>query len=291
MRFSDWLKRNVKPIPNYYGVVSDIESSKDDFYLLSHSEMVECIQDCGITTVTGVTQLVSYINNYLTDYELTEFGRKLNKSLVLSQSETMKCVLKKAVYVNYISKEELDVVVRSCTSWNERYVVLGIYEGIGSYGKHLSDLTMTRASGINADAKTITLRSGNTFEYSDRLIEAAILASKEDYGYDALGKRYENINQGTILRYPQRSSETNDEAVKGIYVSRMLKRIRERSGIDVTAQTLNRSGLMYALKNRLHGERLTYKNREAVEDILVKYNSSKSSLEAINKRIRYSAPK
>lgn len=289
-KFGDWLVKNGYN-PVYLGIIRDLENKNGEAYYYSKSDISDLIKRCGFRSIESIDEFETLINRYYEWYEKTVFGKNINKRIELSQTEKRKGSFVPLSAKGYISRSDLDIILSKCRSASEAFVILGLYEGIGSYGYKLTDIVFTKASGINVKDKTITLYSGKKFKFSDRLIDIAIKAAEEDISYDSAGKQYRNTNSGTIYRYKQMASESEDPDNRSAMISRLLQRFKIRTDFkNVSAPTLLRSGLLNSITDRLDGMPLNSETVCLCSDILEKYNVADVSLRALKDKFILSKP-
>lgn len=256
-------------------------------YKFKFADVLNLIEHCNFHKLNDVQMFIADLNAYCEAYEKDILQDDIGKRFVYSSDEIKNCV-KQVVKVRrrLLSPDEINVILNGLERYTHKFIVLGLYEGIGSYGEHLSDLLDTDATGINAETNEITLASGHTFKYSKRLIEYAIRSSQESIMYDTKGKAYETDTLGKIVRFKKMSNINRDINNNYNRITRWLYLYKGRNGFDqLSIPGLTSSGLINSIVDRIGTDKYTPNRRSEIEDILVKYNATDSTDTAIYKLV------
>lgn len=96
-----------------------------------------------------------------------------------------------------LSREQLLSTIKELPNYVDRFIFLGIFEGIPVKGNVLYNVKMSDLNGNN-----LTLSNGKTIEISDELVKIMV-ASNEEETYQSMGKTeavYEYIPSDNIIR-------------------------------------------------------------------------------------------
>lgn len=285
--FNEYLDVN-KYKKEIIDMISETEKSTGiPVYKFKHADVLNLIEHCNFHKLNDVQMFIADLNAYCEAYEKDILQDDIRKRFVYSSDEIKNCV-KQVVKVRrrLLSPDEINVILNGLERYTHKFIVLGLYEGIGSYGEHLSDLLDTDATGINAETNEITLASGHTFKYSKRLIEYAIRSSQESIMYDTKGKAYETDTLGKIVRFKKMSNINRDINNNYNRITRWLYLYKGRNGFDqLSIPGLTSSGLINSIVDRIGTDKYTPNRRSEIEDILVKYNATDSTDTAIYKLV------
>lgn len=265
----------------YVNVFADAEEKKD-LYKFSNADVINLIKLCECPGVIDVEDIISLINKYYRDYENAIYHDDLGKQIIVTDVRSL-VGSERVKDVRILTKTEVYSIARKLKRASWRYIVLGAYEGIGSYGK--KDLLEVMADQIDVERKTITLPSGHTFTYSDELIDAAIESSQEDSFEDANGRVFMNARTGRILRVVD--SAKGNGILSYPSLQRYYYSIKDMTGNPCIGWArLAMSGFYNSLNERLEGKQYKERDREKVIDILERYN--KTSLRTMSiQNLRY----
>ena len=265
----------------YVNVFADAEEKKD-LYKFSNAEVINLVKMCECPGVIDVEEIISLINKYYKDYEMTVYHDDIGKQIIVNDIRSL-AATDRVKDVRILTKTEVYSIAKKLKRASWRYIVLGAYEGIGSYGK--KDLLEAMANQIDEEHKTITLPSGHTFTYSDELIMAAIESSKEDSFEDANGRVFMNARTGMILRVVD--SAKGNGILSYPSLQRYYYSIKDMTGNPCIGWArLAMSGFYNSLNERLEGKQYRASDKEKVIDILERYN--KTSLKTMSiQNLRY----
>jgi len=265
----------------YVNVFADAEEKKD-LYKFSNAEVINLVKMCECPGVIDVEEIISLINKYYKDYEMTVYHDDIGKQIIVNDIRSL-AATDRVKDVRILTKTEVYSIAKKLKRASWRYIVLGAYEGIGSYGK--KDLLEAMANQIDEEHKTITLPSGHTFTYSDELIMAAIESSKEDSFEDANGRVFMNARTGRILRVVD--SAKGNGILSYPSLQRYYYSIKDMTGNPCIGWArLAMSGFYNSLNERLEGKQYRASDKEKVIDILERYN--KTSLKTMSiQNLRY----
>lgn len=265
----------------YVNVFADAEEKKD-LYKFSNAEVINLVKMCECPGVIDVEEIISLINKYYKDYEIAVYHDDIGKQIIANDIRSL-AATDRVKDVRILTKTEVYSIAKKLKRASWRYIVLGAYEGIGSYGK--KDLLEAMANQIDEEHKTITLPSGHTFTYSDELILAAIESSKEDSFEDANGRVFMNARTGRILRVVD--SVKGNGILSYPSLQRYYYSIKDMTGNPCIGWArLAMSGFYNSLNERLEGKQYRASDKEKVIDILERYN--KTSLKTMSiQNLRY----
>ena len=285
--FNEYLDAN-KYKKEIIDMISETEKSTGiPVYKFKYADVLNLIEHCNFHKLNDVQMFIADLNAYCEAYEKDILQDDIGKRFVYSSDEIKNCV-KQVVKVRrrLLSPDEINVILNGLERYTHKFIVLGLYEGIGSYGEDLSDLFDTDATGINAETNEITLASGHTFKYSKRLIEYAIRSSQESIMYDTKGKAYETDTLGKIVRFKKMSNTNRDINNNYNRITRWLYLYKGRNGFDqLSIPGLTSSGLINSIVDRIGTDKYTPNRSSEIEDILVKYNATDSTDTAIYKLV------
>ena len=272
-------------------IFADAETKKD-LYKYKNNEILRIIKTCQLHSGTDVDNLVNLINKYFSDYETNVYHDDLGKVLIVDNIN--KYVMDPIDNARLLlTKTEIYQFANSLDRYALKFVVLGLYEGIGAYGKDyaLQDLLECDASAINDKENTITLPSGHTFKYSREVINAAIEAANEDYYYDSLDRRLTTVNNGKIIRPKERSDGHIILGYQALHnYASAIKRMSGNKRIGLNR--IMASGFYTLFMERLNGKVYHASDRKLVEDILIRYNKTNITDKALfNIQYKYRAVK
>ena len=283
-----YLKKHTYP-PELYDVIRGIEKEKP-FYLLANDKMIDAVRDCCFKDIDSLYEFVDIVNKYCESYEKDILAIPIGKRLIISRDVAIRLLAKDRVNARrLITRDEMLYFIREIQQASYKFMCLGCYEGIGSGQMYMDDLTLTNASGINSETNEITLYSGKTFKYSKELIELAIEASKENRFVDAIGRTYETVANGKIVR-PKASlltSITPESSYKRFAVWISKYRIAHPEFNKFKLPEIQNSGFINSVTDRIGKKKYAKEDRELIKDILEKYNKSNmldsSIIDAFNK--------
>lgn len=274
-----------KSLPvEWANVFADAESNKD-LYKFTNEEVLNMVELCGCPGTIQVNDIVSLINEYYKDYEMEVFHDDLGKQLIVPNVHDL-VGTNRVKDVRIVTKTEVYSIAKKLNRASWRFIVLGAYEGIGSYGAYpKQDLLEARADQIDVVKRTITLPSGYTFEYSSELIEAAVESSKEDSFEDANGRVFRNADTGRILRVVD--SVKGNGILSYPSLQRYYYAIKDLTGNPCIGwQRLAMSGFYNSMNDRLKGKQYKEEDRDMIMDLLERYNKKTVKTESI-KNLRY----
>lgn len=269
---------------SWANIFADAEEKKD-LYKLTNDEVLDLIKMCEIPGSVPLKEVVQLINTYYKDYEHEVFHDDLGKQLVVLDANEL-ITGERTKDIRILTKTEVYSLAKRLERAALRYIVLGAYEGIGSYGNYpKQDLIEARADKIDVVNKTIELPSGHIFTYSDELIEAAVDSAREDTFTDSRGRVFTMMNTGYILRVVD--STKSNGAMSYPSLQRYYYLIKSMTGNSCIGwQRLAMSGFYNALNERLGGRQYNAKDKDNIQDILERYNKQ-TITDAALKNMRY----
>ena len=168
-----------------------------------------------------------------------------NHYLEIKTEALCKCIdtekLKRIMY----TREELLETISHFNNYSDRYVFLGIFEGIPAN----SDIGQVKVSDIKKDILTLT--NGNKLPLSTELLHIIYMTDEEEY-YEAIGERrvdkFPYIETDTILKpyKARRVVETKVSVIVGRRIRRCIKYLGVPDGVNVN--TLTESGRIHFMK-------------------------------------------
>ena len=269
-------------------MISEEEQARGvPIYKFKNNEVLNVIEHCEFHKLNEVQMLLADLNSYCEAYEKEIIKDDIGKRFIFSSDEIKGCVKHQLkVRRRLLSPNEVNVILNGLERYTHKFIVLGLYEGIGSYGENLSDLLDTDASGINVATNEITLASGHTFKYSERLIDFAVKSSRETIMYDSRGKAYETDTLGKIVRFKKMSNINRDINNNYSRLTRWLYLYKTRNGYDqLSIPGLTSSGFINSIVDRIGTDVYTPNRRSEIEDILERYNAVDSTDRSIYKLI------
>lgn len=231
--------KDESSVKNYTAVLSRaryVEARLDkDLYDFNPDEIEQLMKYFNCTTITSAYGRLNYIQNYI-NWGIAE---GLTKSVDNPLNGLISHEYCKRLVGNYTrilaAEEDVIRVAESCLNFQDKAVVLAIFEGIG--GKELSELANLRLADIEEERLTVTLTdlNGNTRKMTfddDYLIRNLIRANEEETYHMWRGNKKRKRERVLIA------------LGKSPYI---IKHIVMRSGTD--AETPVRS---YGITTRLH---------------------------------------
>ena len=268
-KFCEYARKSLAE--RRYNLIATAELEKD-MYKMTNDEVLRLVADCAFDSAAEIQKFVTIIDQYYKDYELEVFGESLGKTLVLGDPAELSKNKIKSIN-RYLTRYEVYNIVDAVERYAHKWMILGAFEGIGTHGEPWKDLFETDASGINIKEGTITLNSGKTFKYSEKLIHIAVQASQEDFFYNSRHYKQMTADTGKILRPALRG--THPGVVSYASAQNMFQKIRAGMGNEyIGGQRLQMSGFYEAISERLGGKAYRPEMRTEIMDILEKYNKT-----------------
>ena len=167
-----------------------------------------------------------------------------NNWMLVTQDLLFKCVNKKKNVV--LTRQEVIDICEQQSNYGDKFLFLGIFEGIGSYGKEWEELANARLSDIDIDTNTIRLCTGRELQISDRLISYATEASKATHIYSPDGSREYKVSpleeEDLIIKTKIRKNAEDTSYRKGIRCFVRANKLLNSEGIVATAANIENSG-------------------------------------------------
>lgn len=221
-----------------------------------------------VNTLVVYRSLLTNYTQWCLQNNLTETGQ--NNWQIITQNILRECINKQKNIV-LIRQEVLDIC-QDVENDGDAFLLLGTFEGIGSYGKSREELVEARRSDINVDNNTIKLCTGRILKISDELKYYAIEASKATVIH-AGGKDYPVSNDepyDLIIKTKKRKNEKDDPHRSGIRCYVRLCKIISDHGYVVSIAGIENSGKIEYLNEQ------AIKSEMSVEEWLsIKENENK----------------
>lgn len=209
-----------------------ISSEIVDFYKMISTRSIKYLRV--INNMLNQYTTFCLLNNMLPDHQ--------NHYDEINCDVLRQCVNKNADDITCLNKDELLNNIRSLKNASDKFIMLGLFEGI--CGKATLELCNAKLSDI--EGNTMKLSSGRTVEISDELKEYAIQASEETIYY-ALGEKQRYVQLNTDSKYIIKN-KCNSQYEYGESSRKLHNRIRnilEYMGYPdiVTAKVIIQNGL------------------------------------------------
>ena len=180
----------------------------------------------------------------------------------------------------FITRDELLLIANELTLPKDKYVLLGIYEGLG--GKNFCELTDLSLDDINTKTREFSLVTGKKFIASEELLQAAIISGNT---YEESSTRITYQETPLILK-PRHNANFNTPSHKVTRVRATITRIQDAVGRGITATKLHKSGFANELSTILEEQDWTFDDAFSAE------NFEKEPMQSLVKKYDYDkAPK
>lgn len=167
-----------------------------------------------------------------------------NNWTLITQDLLFKCVNRKKNIV--LTKQEILDICNQQPNYGDKFLFLGIFEGIGSYGREWEEIANAKLSDINLNTNTIRLCTGRELQISDRLVSFAIEASKATHIYSPDGSREYKVSplepNDLIVKTKIRKNAEDTSYRKGIRCFIRANKLLNSEGIVATAANIENSG-------------------------------------------------
>ena len=230
---------------------------------------------------TGSTNTLVVIRSLMTRYtqwclqnNLTETGQ--NNWQVVTQDLLLECVNKNKNVV-LTRREVLDICNQQLNT-GDKFILLGLFEGICSYGKEWEEVANARLSDINLDTNVITLCTGRQLKISDELKNYAIEASKEEFIHTATKEYKVSPTEPSDLIVKTKNRKNADDASyrKGIRCFIRVNKMLKDEGIVATAANIENSGKIEFVNERASEADMTAEDwlsiKENEEEFIRRFN-------------------
>lgn len=250
---ADTFKRDKTEL--VFRITSDLEEMYGkDICNFTTPEILDVYRYFCTTSVTFLNHTNTYLSYYgqwCLQESLTHDGQ--NHFLEITMQTLSNCINKTGVSASIVTEKEVYNIVDSINNDQDAWLILGVYEGIGSKGTNYEELTCARFSDIDVKNRKIKLCTGRIIDISPKLIGIAEDASKEEfyYGSTESQRKYPLIPNGDEIYkdIDNKLVNTGDVAVKGRRVNRTFARLRKELGLSeyISLKKLKYSGMINLL--------------------------------------------
>jgi len=193
-----------------------------------------------VNTLVVYRSLLTSYTQWCLQNNLVESGQ--NNWQLITQNVLRECINKQKNVV-LIRQEVLDIC-RKLKNDGDAFLLLGLFEGIGSYGKQWEELANARRQDIDQEKNTIRLCTGRVLEISNELKYIAIEASKAKIIYT--GSRDYPVSPDEpydlIIKTKKRRNAEDNPYRKGVRCFVRLNKFMNEFGYSLTAANIENSG-------------------------------------------------
>lgn len=288
--FSEWLRDNVSDNQKA-PIIDDAETKNGVLYVLPQNEISKLFNVLKFNTYEDAAMYIGYLNKYCEWYEENVIHIAIHKRFSFSKKEINSWIINRVDTIGMLSMSEIKLFLENTINYNEKWIILAPYEGIGCYDAYAEDLTLTNRTGINKENCEIEVYSGRIYKVSPMLLDIALKAANEDEQADVIGKIYKTTNFGKIFRYKYSNRSSLKPDVLHHRVLMQLYYYRKRTGfIKCKFNMLTRSGMVNQIRERVGSDILRTADQNRIQDILERYNATDTLYSSVQNLVRRTRP-
>lgn len=196
-----------------------------------------------------------------------------------------------------LSRSEVISFAKSYINPVDRFIILGLFEGIGAYGRQLEELSKSMMTDIDKKEMTMHLCTGRDIPVSSILVQAAEKASNTYIYKEAYGERVISLRADCkewIIKPGAKAVEIHDPRSRFLVLQRYMKRINRIKGLkrEISPDDLLMSGRVCLMKIVMEERGISLEeffiDAEAVQEVDKIYGIYKKRvLDSLDKRYDY----
>lgn len=270
IRFLNSIDLNKYP-PNYWERIferswaREVKYKKDlyDFNISELTEFFKLIDSKSYKYLNVLRINLTHYVEWALSNALVKDGQ--NHLLEFTDRLTMSCVSTAKLDGTYITREQLNDLVKAVENYVDKFVFYAIFEGI--LGKAGEDVLNLKMSDINENNKTARLLNGTVIPVSEYFIELSRMANSQQIYCNAVGNEYTLEETNTIYRSSNVGKKGKDTKMSSKFtaMANVIAKNSALNGYNLSPSSLYKSGLLQMIND------LKEENSCTAEEVL--YNS------------------